>query len=184
MGKENIELLVEGGKASPGPTSAPRLSMLKVNVGEIFKQINEKTSEYKGIQVPVKIEIDTVTKEYKVFVGTPSVSSLIKKELGIEKAGVAKKEETAAPTEAGEEKSAEEKPAPKEEKVVLGDLKFEQVVKIAKLKMNNFLAKDLKSAIKLVAGTANSMTGIMLEGKRPKEIIKEIEEGKWDDKIK
>lgn len=184
MGKETLELLVEGGKAAPGPGSAPKLSMLKLNVGEIFKEINEKTSGYAGMQVPVKIEIDIETKQYKILIGTPPVSSLIKKELGIEKAGFAKPEESAAPAEAGEEKPAEEKPKPKEEKIVLGDLKFEQVVKIAKLKMNDFLAKDLKAAVKQVVGTANSMTGILVEGKRPKEIIKEVEEGKWDDKLK
>jgi large subunit ribosomal protein L11 len=177
MGKETIELLVEGGKASPGPTSAPRLSMLKVNIGEIFKEINEKTSEYKGMQVPVKIEIDTETKEYKILIGTPPVSSLIKKELGIEKAGYAK--ETAS-----SEAKAKEKSSSKEEKAVLGDLKFEQVVKIAKLKMENLLAKDLKAAVKQILGTANSMTGILVEGKRPKEIIKEVDEGKWDNKLK
>jgi large subunit ribosomal protein L11 len=160
--------------------------MLKLNVGEIFKEINERTSEYKGMQVPVKIEIDTETKQHKILVGTPPVSSLIKKELGIEKAGYAK-EEAAAPAgtpETGEEKPVEEKPKPKEEKPVLGDLKFEQVVKIAKLKMNDFLAKDLKAAVKLVLGTANSMTGILVEGKRPKEVMKEVKEGKWDDKLK
>lgn len=183
MGKETIELLVEGGKAAPGPGSAPKLSMLKLNVGEIFKEINEKTSEFKGMQVPVKIEVDTETKEYKILVGTPPVSSLIKKELGIEKATTAKPKETEASAEGGEEKPAEKK-SKSEEKTILGDLKFEQVVKIAKLKKDNLLAKDLKAAVKLVLGTANSMTGILVEGKRPKEIIKEVEEGKWDDKLK
>jgi large subunit ribosomal protein L11 len=221
MGKETLELLVEGGKAAPGPSSAPKLSVLKLNVGKIFKEVNEKTSEYKGMQVPVKIEVDTETKEYKISVGTPPVSSLIKKELGIEKAAVAKTEEsTEAPKEkpeieaegkegvgekpkeekkvvedkkeeeaekerpAEEEPEVEEKPKPKPEDIVIGSLKFDQVVKIAKLKKDELLAKDLKAAIKQVAGTANSMTGILIEGKRPKEIIEEIDEGKWDNKLK
>lgn len=185
MGKETLELLVEGGKAAPGPTSAPKLSMLKLNVGEIFKEINEKTKEYAGMQVPVKIEIDTESKQFKILVGTPPVSSLIKKELGIAKAARPKKE-TPAPTatETGAEKPAEEKPEEKEEEIVLGDLKFEQVVKIAKMKKDDLLSKDLKATVKLVLGTANSMTGILVEGKRPKEVIKEVNEEKYDESIK
>lgn len=185
MEKETLELLIEGGKAAPGPGSAPKLSMLKLNVGEIFKEINEKTKEYAGMQVPVKIEIDAETKEYKILIGTPPVSSLIKKELGIEKAAIAKPEEIAeAPAEGGEGKPVEETSKPKpEEETVLGDLKFEQAVKIAKLKMDELLAKDLKAAVKQVVGTANSMAGILVEGKKGKEIIKEIEEGKWDGKL-
>ncbi len=181
MKKEIIEILVEGGKAAPGPTTAPRLSMLKLNVGEIFKQINEKTKEYAGMQVPVKIEIDSETKEYKILIGTPPVSSLIKKELGIEKAAAAK---TSPPEQTESKIEKDTKKEKKVEETVLGDLKFEQVVKIAKLKMSDLLAKDLKAAVKMVLGTANSMYGILVEGKRPKEIAKEVDEGKWDDKLK
>ena len=60
--KETIDLLIEGGKASPGPTTVPKLSAYKLNVGEVFKQINEKTKEYKGMKVPVKLIIDKETK--------------------------------------------------------------------------------------------------------------------------
>ena len=42
------------------------------------------------------------------------------------------------------------------------------------------LAKNLKAAVKQVIGTANSMAGVLVEGKRPKEMIKEIDEGKFD----
>ena len=63
--KETIELLIEGGKASPGPTTAPKFSALKINMGEIFKSVNEKTKDYSGMQVPVKVIIDKNTKEMK-----------------------------------------------------------------------------------------------------------------------
>jgi len=45
------------------------------------------------------------------------------------------------------------------------------------------LAKDLKSAVKTVIGTAVSMP-VTIEGKKPKEILKEIEEGKYDNLFK
>ena len=163
--KETIELLVEGGKASPGPTTVPKLSAYKLNIGEIFKEINEKTKEYAGMKVPVKIIIDKESKSYEISIGLPPVSSLIKRELGIEKAKLTEEDKASG-------------------KTVLGDLKMEQCVKIAKLKLRDLLAKDLKGAVKQVIGTANSMQGILVEGKKPKEIIKEIDEGKWDDFFK
>lgn len=81
--KETLDLLIEGGKASPGPNSAPKLAALKMNTGEIFKQINEKTKDYAGMQIPVKVEMNPAKKTFEIIVGTPPVSSLIKKELGI-----------------------------------------------------------------------------------------------------
>lgn len=163
--KETIDTLVEGGKAAPGPTLAPRLSMMKINIQEVFKKINEKTKEYSGMKVPVKIIIDKKTKEVEIEVGTPPVSSLIKKEMGIELAKITEEEKTAGKTS-------------------VGNLTPEQVVKIAKMKQENLLANDLKNAVKQVIGTANSLTGVLIDGKRPKEVIKEIDEGKWDNFLK
>ncbi|MEM7814213.1 MAG: 50S ribosomal protein L11 [Candidatus Aenigmatarchaeota archaeon] len=166
--KEIIELLIEGGKATPGPTTAPKLSAYKLNIGEVFKQINEKTKEYEGIQVPVKVIIDKDTKKYEIEVGVPPVSSLIKKELGF----VKEKKESGS-------KSEKEK----KEVTLMGNLTMEQCIKIAKMKMKDMLAKDLKSAVKTVIGTAVSMP-VTIEGKKPKEILKEIEEGKYDNLFK
>lgn len=163
--KEIIDTLVDGGKATPGPALAPRLSIMKVNIQEVFKKINEKTKEYSGMKVPVKIIIDKKTKEIEISVGTPPVSSLIKKELGIELAKITEEEKTAG-------------------KTTVGNLTFDKVVKIAKLKQEELLANDLKAAVKQVVGTANSLTGVQIEGKRPKDIIKEIDEGKFDDFLK
>ncbi|MEM5829198.1 MAG: 50S ribosomal protein L11 [Candidatus Aenigmatarchaeota archaeon] len=166
--KEVIKILVEGGKASPGPTTAPKLSSYKLNIGEVFKQINEKTKEYSGLQVPVKLIIDKKTREYNIEIGIPPVSSLIKKELGV----VGKEEKSTSQTE-GEKKG----------NVLIGDLTLEQCVKIAKIKMRDMQAKDLKTAVKTVLGTAVSMP-VTVEGKKPKEILKEIEEGKYDNLFK
>lgn len=161
-GKETLKLLVEGGKASPDPNSAQKLSAYKLNIGDVFKKINEKTETYKGMQVPVKIIIDKDTKNVEIEVGIPPVSSMIKKEIGIEKAKLTEED-----TEAG--------------KTVLGSITMEQCVKVAKMKMSEMLVKDLKSAVKQVVGTVVSMTGIQVEEKTPKDILKEIDEGKWDE---
>jgi large subunit ribosomal protein L11 len=160
--KEVIELFVESGKAKPSPTIASKLANYKIKAEEVFKEINEKTKEYQGEKVKVKILID---KGYEIKVGAPSVASLIKKELGIEAAKITPEEKTAGKTS-------------------IGNLSFEQIVKIAKIKFEDLLVKDLKTAVKVVLGTANSLTGVLVENKRPKEIIKEIDEGKWDEFFK
>lgn len=200
MVEEKIELLVDGGKASPGPATAPKLSAYGLNIGEVFKRINDKTKEYAGMKVPVKIIIDKETKQYEIEIGVPPVSSLIKKELGIEKAAPPKEEKTmalkeeVAPTTTKEKTSVEpaeeikpetpkEKEEPKE-KVILGNLKMDQIVKIAKMKRDEMLGKDLKTVAKQVVGTCVSMYGIQIEGKWPKEILKEIDEGKYDSLFK
>ncbi len=162
--KETLDLLVEGGKASPGPTSAPKLSAMKVNIQEIFTEVNEKTKDYAGMQVPVKIVIDADTKEFEIKVGTPPVSSLIKKELGVELAKITEEEKTKGKTS-------------------VGDLKFESIVKIAKMKKDSLLAKDLKAAVKQILGTTASMP-MTVEGKKGKELIKEVDDGKWEQALK
>lgn len=161
MGKrETLDLLVEGGKAAPGANSAPKLSAMKINVGDVFKQINDKTKAYAGMQVPVKVVIDADTKSFEVTVGTPPVSSLIKKEIGVELAKITEEEKTGGKTS-------------------VGNMTMEQAVKVANMKIDALLAKDLKAATKMVVGTANSMP-MTVEGKKPKEVEKEIEEGKYD----
>ena len=214
MAQKIVEALVDGGKATPAPPLGPTLSQFKVNVGKVVQDINEKTKEYGGMKVPVKIVIDDVTKEYKIEVGTPPVSSLIKKELGLEILGVkeekpaegvteeVKKEEPKTPEklkpwERGTPKEEvegveevkeveatgkEETPA-KKERVIVGNLTMDQCIKIMKMKMDSLLAKDTKKALKEIVASVVSMP-LTIEGKNPKEILKEIDEGKYDDKLK
>ncbi len=152
-----VEVLVEGGKASAGPPLGPALGPLKINIGEVVKAINEKTKPFAGMQVPVKVIVDSATKEFRIEVGTPPTSALIKKELGIEKGG-------------------------QDQKNKVGNLTMDQVIKIAQMKRDAMLAQSLKAAVKEVIGTALSM-GVTVEGRDPREIQKEIDEGKWDDKL-
>jgi large subunit ribosomal protein L11 len=208
MGQKMVEALVDGGKASPAPPLGPSLSMFKVNIGKIIQEINDRTKEYEGMKVPIKIIIDEQTKEYKIDIGTPPVSSLIRKELGLKIIGEEKKEE-AAPTEVPAGTKAEKKPekiepikeetmpkegetpvatteeAPVEKKVrvIVGDLTIDQCIKIMKMKRDKLLAKDTKKALKEIVGSVVSMP-LTVEGKTPKEVLKEIDEGKYNDKLK
>ena len=112
-----------------------------------------------GMQVPVKVIIETTDKSFMIEVGTPPASALIRKEAGIDK-GAAN---------------------PLTEKVA--DLMIEQIIKIAKIKEDVLLGKDMKSKIKEVIGTCNSM-GILVEGLSGKDALRAVEQGKFDQEIK
>jgi large subunit ribosomal protein L11 len=159
MGKEVIELLVEGGNAKPGPNIGPKLSQLKLNIGEVISKINEVTKEFKGLQVPVKIIVDTETRKYEIEVGLPPTSSLLKKEANIE---IAKR------TKPGE---------------IVGNVTMEQIIKVAKMKMKDLNTNNLKSAVKMVLGTALSL-GLTVNNRNPKELIKEVDQGLYDNLLK
>jgi large subunit ribosomal protein L11 len=88
MPKETIEVLVEGGKATAAPPLGPALGPMGVNITAVVDAINDKTKGLAGMQVPVKVIVDTSSKAYEIQVGTPPVSALIKKELGLEKGSV------------------------------------------------------------------------------------------------
>jgi len=156
--KKSVEALVSGGKATGGPPLGPALGPLGVNVVTIVNKINELTNEFSGIKVPVKVIVDVETKSFDVHVGTPPTAALAVKELGVEKGSG----------------------SPKEEKV--GDLTLDQVKRIAQIKLTKMYAKDLKAAIKEVAGTCVSM-GVTIDGKESKEFLKELDEGVYDSSL-
>jgi len=154
-GKKVVEALVAGGQATAGPPLGPALGPLGVNVLAIVNKINEVTKDYAGMKVPVKVTVDPETKEFEVTVGTPTTPALIVSELKIEKGSG----------------------SPKAQKV--GNLNMEQVVKIAKMKSAELLSPNLKAAAKEVLGSCVSM-GVTVDGKDPREVQKEINEGKHD----
>jgi len=157
--KKTIDALVPGGQASGGPPLGPALGPLGVNVLAIVNKINDATRSFAGMKVPVKIIVDTETKEFEVVVGTPTMSALIVSELGVGKGSG----------------------NPKTEKV--GNLSLEQVVRIAGVKRHELLARNVKGAVKEVLGTCTSM-GVTVEGKDPREVQREIDEGKHDASLK
>jgi len=158
MAKETVEILIDGGKATPGPPLGPAIGPLGINMMQVVEQINQKTADFDGMKVPVKIIVDTDTKEFEVQVGTPPTTALIMDELKIEKGS----------QDPGLEKVA--------------DLKIEQALKIARMKFETLLSNDYKNAAKEVIGTCVSM-GITVEGKDPREVQQEIDNGIYNDKL-
>lgn len=158
MVKETIETLVDGGKATAGPPLGPALGPIGVNIGQVIAKINEKTADFKGMKVPVKVIVDKDTKEFEVTVGTPPASALIKKEAGIAKGASNPKTD------------------------IVADIKIEQAIKVSKMKESSLLGKDNFQRIKEIIGTCQSM-GIMVEGMKAHDAIEAVNKGKWKDKI-
>ena len=142
----------------PGPAVAQQIGPLGINLGKVIADVNTATSGFKGTKVPVEIDVDSKSKTYKIKVFSPPVAELIKKELGLDKgSGLA-----------GAYK--------------VGNIALERVIDIAKTKQSSLLAKDLKSAVKLIVGTCVSL-GVLVDSKLAKDIEKEIDSGKYDNEI-
>jgi large subunit ribosomal protein L11 len=154
--KKVVELLVSGGQATAGPPLGPALGPLGVNTMAVVNKINELTKDYAGMKVPVKVAVDVENKEFEVSVGTPTASALVVSELKIEKGS-------------GTPNTAK-----------VGNLSMDQVVRIARIKWPELLSPTLKLAAKEVLGSCVSI-GVTVEGKDPREVQKEIDEGKYEE---
>ncbi len=153
--KKTISALVNGGEASAGPPLGPALGPLGVNVLQVVNTINEKTKDFPGMKVPVKVEVDPDTKKFTVEVGIPPTTALIAKEAGITKgSGTAGKD-------------------------YAGEISMESIVKIAKMKIDKSYAIEIKSASKEIIGSCVS-SGVKVEGKPAKEIYSDVNAGKYD----
>ena len=126
MATQTVEALIEGGKATAAPPLGPALGPTGLNIGQVVAEINAKTADMKGMQVPIKVIVDTASKSFTIEIGTPPAAALIKKEAGVEKASGS----------AGSESIA--------------DLLMEQIIKIAKIKDQALMGKDLKAKVKEV----------------------------------
>ncbi|OPY30618.1 MAG: 50S ribosomal protein L11 [Methanomassiliicoccales archaeon PtaU1.Bin030] len=155
---DTVEVLVEGGRATPGQPLGPALGPLGVNIPKIVAEINNKTKAFDGMKVPVKIIIDSKTKDFEIKVGTPPTSSLITKELGVEKGS-------------GSSKANK-----------IGNLSIAQAIKIAQMKGDSLMGKDLKMKVLEVVGTCTSM-GVTIEGMDSKVARSEILAGKFDQQL-
>jgi large subunit ribosomal protein L11 len=153
--KKIVSALVTGGEASAGPPLGPALGPLGINVLQVVNTINYKTKDFSGMKVPVKVEVDSETKKFTVEVGVPPTTALIAKEAGITKgSGTSGKD-------------------------YVGNISMENIVKIARMKIDISYAIDLKNTSKEIIGSCIS-NGVMIENKPAKEIYADIEKGQFD----
>ena len=155
---KTFNFIVNGGEATGGPPIGPALGPLGVNIMSVVATINQETAEYKGIPIPVDVTIDTDTKGHTVKVGMLSTFALITQALGIGKGSSTPNTE------------------------FVGDLTFDQVLTIANRKREGIMASSLKSAVKEIVGSCQSM-GVTVDGHPAKEVQTLISSGEYDSSL-
>jgi large subunit ribosomal protein L11 len=144
MAKEIIgylKLQVKGGQANPAPPIGPALGSKGLNIMDFCKQFNARTQDKQGQVLPVLISIYN-DKSFDFVIKTPPASVLIMESIKLQKGS---KE-------------------PNRQKV--GSISWEQIKKIAEIKMPDLNAFKIDSAMKMIAGTARSM-GVTVSGNAP-----------------
>ncbi len=149
-----IKVLVDAGKANAGPPLGPALGPLGINTMDVVKEINNKTKELDGMQVPVKVHVN-LDKSFSVEVGSPLTSALLKKELSLKKASGKAGTETA------------------------GDISIDKLLKVAKAKYGQLNARSMKAAVREIIGTCRSL-GLTIDKKSPADALKDLNSGKYD----
>jgi large subunit ribosomal protein L11 len=139
-----IKLQIRGGSANPSPPVGPALGAKGVNIMEFCKQFNARTQDKMGKLLPVIITV-YFDKSFDFIIKTPPVA------VQLLDAAKAKKG------------SAE----PNRDKIA--SVTWEQVQNIAQDKMPDLNAFTVKSAMRIVAGTARSM-GITVKGEFPSNL--------------
>lgn len=132
-----IKLQIPAGKANPAPPIGPALGQHGVNIMEFCKAYNAQTQKKGDTIIPVEI---TVYKDrtFSFILKTPPAAVLLRQAAKVEKgSGVPNREKVGKVTKA-------------------------QVAEIAKIKMPDLNAYDVKGASKIIEGTARSM-GITVE---------------------
>ena len=133
-----VKLQIKGGQANPAPPVGPALGQRGINIMEFCKAFNEKTKAFMGKPVPVVITVYK-DKKFDFIIKSPPASHFIR--------------------EAAKLKSGSSEPG----RVVAGSITMKQAEAIAKEKMKDLNAFDLKEATKIICGSARSMG---IEGKR------------------
>ena len=130
--KEYVKLQIKGGQASPAPPVGPALGQRGINIMDFCKAFNEKTKNFMGNPVPVVITVYK-DKKFDFIIKSPPASHFIK--------------------QAAKWKSGSKEPG----RVIAGSITMKQAEQIAKEKMEDLNAIDLKEATKIICGSARSM---------------------------
>ena len=139
-----IKLQIKGGAANPAPPVGPALGSKGLNIMDFCKAFNAATQAQAGKVLPVVITVYS-DKSFTFEVKQPAVAVSLKEAAKLSKAS-------------GE---------PNRKKVA--SVTWDQVKAIAEGKMPDLNCFTLKSAMKMVAGTARSM-GITVSGEFPENI--------------
>ena len=127
-----IKLQIQAGAATPAPPVGPALGQHGVNIMEFVKAYNAATENQRGNVIPVEITVYE-DRSFTFITKTPPAAELIKKAAGVQKGS-------------GEP-----------HKTKVAKLSRDQVLEIARMKMEDLNANDEEMAARIIAGTARSM---------------------------
>ena len=128
----SVKLLVPAGQANPAPPVGPALGQHGVNIMEFCKAFNSKTQNQEGMVIPVVLTV-YADRSFSFITKTPPASVLLKKAAGVAKGA----------NNPGKEE--------------VGKVTKQQVLDIAKQKLEDLNAVDLDNAFRIIEGTARSM---------------------------
>lgn len=130
--KTIIKIQIPAGAATPAPPVGTALGPHGLNIGEFVSKFNTATKDMVGDIIPVEITVYE-DRTYDMKFKTSPAAALLKKAAGIEKGSG----------------------NPKKNKV--GKVTAAQIREIAEKKLVDLNANDIKSAEKIIMGTARSM---------------------------
>ena len=141
-----------GGEVAATASLAPKVGPLGLNAKKIGEDIQKATKDWKGLKVTVKL---LVKNRVATVVVCPSVASMLIRAL---------------------------KEPPRDRKKVKnikhsGNIAFNEILKIARETQPRSFAKDLKSAVLEVLGTAVSV-GCTIDGEHPHDIQVKVKDNK------
>ena len=136
-----IKLQIPAGQANPAPPVGPALGSKGLNIMDFCKQFNARSQEKMGQLLPVLVTI-YADKSFDFVIKTPPAPVMILE-------AIKKKKGSSEPNR---------------DKV--GSITWEQIKQIAEVKMPDLNAFKIKSAMKMLAGTARSM-GVRVQGEFP-----------------
>ncbi|PIR58724.1 MAG: 50S ribosomal protein L11 [Candidatus Pacebacteria bacterium CG10_big_fil_rev_8_21_14_0_10_56_10] len=127
-----LKLNLPAGAATPAPPVGPILGQAGINMMEFIRQYNDLTADKKGQLIPAELTVYQ-DRSFSFVLKLPPVSALIKQTLKLKKGSAG----------AGREP--------------VGELTSDQLKEIAQKKLPDLNTTDLDQAVKIVAGTAQSM---------------------------
>jgi large subunit ribosomal protein L11 len=127
-----VKLALNAGKATPAPPIGPALGQHGVNIVMFCKDYNAKTIDKPGFIIPVEISIYE-DRSFTFILKTPPASILLAKAAGVAKGS-------------GEPKTN-----------LVGTVSHQQLLDIAKTKLEDLNTNNLEQAMKIIHGTAKNM---------------------------
>ena len=140
-----VKLQCKGGQANPAPPIGPALGSKGVNIMEFCKQFNARSQDRPGQVLPVLITVYN-DKSFEFVIKTPPAGVLL--------------------LEAAKLKVGQGSAEPNRKKV--GKVTWDDIRRIAEIKMPDLNCFTLESAMKMVAGSARSI-GLTMDGTPPWE---------------